>query len=74
MLAMETVSVRTEMGHADVQQEEYYDTWASVVQEVIYLPSQKGYGRAATASKADRVGTLSVAFDAVCCDYLFVLF
>lgn len=64
MLALETASVRTEMGHADVAGREYHEAWSGVVDSIIFLESTGGYGRAAAGSE-DALADLRAQHDAV---------
>lgn len=65
MLALETVSVRTEMGHTEVEEAEYHEAWAGVVDSIIFLESKGGYGRTDQGS-SDALADLRAQHDAVC--------
>jgi hypothetical protein len=54
MVAKETDFVRGAMRHAAVPLEEYTEAWGAVKRDLIYLPSQQAYGRAASATNSDR--------------------
>lgn len=74
MLALETVSVRNEMGHGEVADGEYYDAWAGVVDSIIFLESTGGYGRTKAGSK-DALAHLRAQHEAVrCCTRALCVF
>lgn len=65
LLAAETVAVRTAMGHADKGLGEYEAAAAAAAGELLWLPSKRAYGLAASASDADRVASLRAAHGAL---------
>ena len=60
LLKAETAAVHQQVGHDEVVDDEMVDAWSNAVSEWIYLPSQKRYGRIASATNSDKVESLQV--------------
>ncbi|XP_028414802.1 cell division cycle 5-related protein-like [Dendronephthya gigantea] len=58
MLAKEMDFVKQRIGHGDLPIESYSKVWDECYAQVMFLPSQKRYTRAALASKKDRLESL----------------
>jgi pre-mRNA-splicing factor CDC5/CEF1 len=46
------------MGHTSVPLEEYLEVWGAARRDVIWIPSQQRYGRAASATNSDRLDSI----------------
>jgi hypothetical protein len=53
------------MGHSDSALEEYMDAWAAARKDIIWVPSQQRYGRAASATNSDRLDSIHKGEQAV---------
>lgn len=61
VLQSETVHVRRAMGHEQVPEEEYMETWAAISRDFIYLPSRQRYDRSNSATNSDRLASLQAS-------------
>eukprot|EP00898_Chlorokybus_atmophyticus_P003250 jgi/Chlat1/3926/Chrsp26S04028 len=55
--------LRGALGQEDVTVEQFIEAWRGCAEEVMFLPSLQRYGRAATASMADKVASLALDHD-----------
>ena len=62
LLREEAEAVRAAMGHADTAPAEYVAAWQAVAADVIFVPSQGRYNRAASVTNADRVASVQVSW------------
>ncbi|GAB4822419.1 hypothetical protein N2152v2_009465 [Parachlorella kessleri] len=65
LLLQEADFVREAMKHSDVSEQDYMAAWEAVVRDIIYVPSQQRYTRAASATNADRVASMQAEFEGV---------
>lgn len=60
ILKEEIQAVHKQVGHDGTVDEEFMEAWTAALGEWIYLPSQKRYGRIASATNSDKVESLKV--------------
>ena len=63
LLNMEVARVSKQLGHKAGVDEQFVEAWQNALSEMIYLPSQKRYGRIASATNSDKVESLQVNND-----------
>ena len=56
-------SVKAEMDHGEITNDAFEQVWSECYSEVLFLPSEKRYTRAAMASKKDRVESAEKRLD-----------
>jgi len=62
-LQAEVTAVRRAMGHSDTALEEYIGAWEAVSSDIIFVPSQQRYTRAAALPLAERVAAMQAEFE-----------
>lgn len=65
LLATETTSVRSSMGHETIAPEEYAVAWEAVAGDIVFVPSQQRYMRGAAVHPADRTAALQADFESL---------
>lgn len=60
LLSREVEVVRRGMNQAQLGPGDYMAAWESVARDIIYVPAQQRYVRAASATNADRVASMQV--------------
>lgn len=65
LVAEEVEFLVDKMGQRNVAPEEYLEAWLNVRRDLIYLPQQKKYGRAASATNSDRLDSIKGDFEGV---------
>lgn len=65
LLRSEAEFVRKAMTHGDLGLPEYSAAWEAVAKDIIFVPAQQRYTRAASATAQDRVASLQAEFDGV---------
>jgi pre-mRNA-splicing factor CDC5/CEF1 len=65
LLEEEVLVVKQAMGHADTPLTEYAESFDLVSRDMVWLPGQKRYGRAVTATPAERIEAVRVEHEAV---------
>ncbi|KAL4447677.1 hypothetical protein ABPG75_004896 [Micractinium tetrahymenae] len=65
LLRSEAEFVRKAMSHGDLGPADYAAAWEAVARDIIYIPAQQRYTRAASATAQDRVASLQLEFEAV---------
>ncbi|KAI3429454.1 hypothetical protein D9Q98_005547 [Chlorella vulgaris] len=65
LLRSEVDFVRQAMNHSELETSDYAAAWEAVAKDIIYVPSQQRYTRAASATNSDRIASLQAEFDAV---------
>ena len=61
LLDAEVSKVNKQLGLPAAMDEQYIEAWQNALGEMIYLPSQKRYGRIASATNSDKVESLQVS-------------
>ncbi|GBF97104.1 hypothetical protein Rsub_10115 [Raphidocelis subcapitata] len=65
LVAAEVDFVRQAMGHDGLGEDEYSEAWAAASKDIVWLPAQKRYGRAAASTAAEKCDALRAEFEAV---------
>lgn len=65
LLGAEVSRISKQVGHRADVDEQYVEAWHNALSEMIYLPSQKRYGRIASATNSDKIESLQV-FSCIC--------
>ena len=65
LLRAEAEFVRGAMGHGELAAADYSAAWEAVAKDIIYVPAQQRYTRAASATNADRVASVQAEFEGV---------
>lgn len=65
LLEEEVLVVKRAMGHADTPLTEYSEAFEVVNRDMVWLPGQKRYGRAVTATPAERIESVRAEHEAV---------
>ena len=63
LLDAEVSRVNKQLGLPTGVDEQYIEAWQNALNEMIYLPSQKRYGRIASATNSDKIESLQVSSD-----------
>lgn len=65
LLRGEVAVIRRAMGHDGAAEKEYFDVWSAAHKDFMYLPSQRHYARAASATNQERLDAAKAEYGAV---------